>query len=349
MTEASPPLRFLALVIGGWVCGRAVFLGAEWMAKSDPPSPIVTADSLGSRNAEPGAHRLADAASALDRVSDVSIEPVAKLGAVGKLRPIVTLAADASQSFSSKRPRPPLWTPPLPDRDLRRGPEVSEPAPIAPSPATVMRPPSRFSGSAWLFARRGQARQLAAGGLLGASQVGGRLLYRVNDDPARPLSVSARFYSPLKIARQAEAAIGVEWQPAAKIPLRLLAERRLALGREGRSAFSILAQGGVSDAPLAGAARLDLYGQAGMVGLHSRDLFADGSARVLMPLNSEKSLRIGAGLWGAAQPNAERLDVGPAAAIRIVPHVSVAAEWRFRIAGDARPASGPALTLSTDF
>jgi hypothetical protein len=161
--------------------------------------------------------------------------------------------------------------------------------------------------------------------------------------------LSARLYAPLKTTRQAEAAVGLEWQLFAKLPVRILAERRLALGAEGRSAFSILAHGGVSDAPLVGPARLDLYAQAGVVGIHSRDAFVDASARILAPVPGRSSLRIGAGLWGGAQPDAERLDVGPAISLRIAPHISASAEWRFRIAGDARPGSGPALTLSTDF
>lgn len=147
----------------------------------------------------------------------------------------------------------------------------------------------------------------------------------------------------------AEAALGVEWQPSARLPVRLLAERRQALGADGRSAFALIAHGGISDAKAPGGLRLDGYGQAGIVGAASRDRFADGALRLSLPLGRVK---VGAGLWGAAQPGVSRLDAGPQAALRLPlgdGNVAVAIDWRLRIAGDARPGSGPSLTLSTDF
>ena len=63
-------------------------------------------------------------------------------------------------------------------------------------------------------------------------------------------------------------------------------------------------------------------------------------------------LLAGAGVWGAAQPGAARLDVGPHIALRIPAagtSIAIAADWRFRIAGDARPGSGPTLTIASDF
>ncbi len=47
-----------------------------------------------------------------------------------------------------------------------------------------------------------------------------------------------------------------------------------------------------------------------------------------------------------------RLDVGPAICVQIPlggTEMRVDASWRFRIAGTARPDSGPAVTLSTSF
>ena len=52
------------------------------------------------------------------------------------------------------------------------------------------------------------------------------------------------------------------------------------------------------------------------------------------------------------QPGAARVDVGPRLTLRL-PEVGqgsrIALDWRQRIAGDARPASGLALTLASDF
>jgi hypothetical protein len=63
-------------------------------------------------------------------------------------------------------------------------------------------------------------------------------------------------------------------------------------------------------------------------------------------------MRFGAGAWAAAQPHVSRVDIGPHAELRLpLPgtNASLAADWRFRVAGNARPGSGPALTLAADF
>ena len=206
----------------------------------------------------------------------------------------------------------------------------------------------RWSGSAWIFLRDGQAAALAPAGTLGGSQAGARLTYRINDDSARPLAFSGRFYSPVESLRQAEAALGIDWRPFKSVPIYLLVERRQALGKHGRSAFSFAAYGGVSDEEV-GPLRLDAYAQAGVVGMRSHDLFADGSAKLSLPVGR---LKVGAGLWGAAQPGAERLDAGPQASLTLPiggGHVIVAADWRLRAAGEAHPGNGPTLTLSAGF
>ncbi len=106
---------------------------------------------------------------------------------------------------------------------------------------------TRWSGSAWLLARREPGEPaLAPGGTLSGSQAGARILYRVNRDPARPLALAGRLYVPLHRSAGAEVAAGVDWQPAAGLPVHILAERREALGGEGRSAFALTLYGGFS-------------------------------------------------------------------------------------------------------
>lgn len=235
---------------------------------------------------------------------------------------------------------------------IRNGGPSQSPLTGSAGPPALSSPPprlQRWSGSAWLFARRGSGAQLATGGTLGGSQAGLRATYRLNNDPEPPLAVSARLYAPLE-GEGAEAAIGIEWKPVPGLPIRLLAERREALARDARSRFALLAHGGVSDRPLAGPVLLDAYGQAGIVGLRSRDLFADGALSVGVPI--AESLRAGGALWGAVQPGAARMDLGPQMMLRIpVHHVNLrlSAEYRFRVAGDAAPRSGPALTLASEF
>jgi hypothetical protein len=106
-----------------------------------------------------------------------------------------------------------------------------------------------------------------------------------------------------------------------------------------------MAYGGVSEAA-AGALRIDAYGQAGMVGARSKDLFADGSARISLPL---AGVKVGAGVWAAVQPGVSRVDLGPQASVRLPGDLTLAVDWRLRVAGEAAPRSGPSITLSTDF
>ncbi len=181
--------------------------------------------------------------------------------------------------------------------------------------------------------------------MLGGSQTGARLLFRVNDDLARPVSLSVRASSPLR-RDGTEAAVGVEWQPIAGVPVRVLAERRVRVSGEGRSAFALLAHGEVNDRSVAGDWRLDVYAQAGIIGARSRDLFADGGMTLVRPIS--ETLAIGGGAWGGVQPGAARFDVGPRATVSLG-RARLSVDYRFRIAGDAAPASGPALTVSTGF
>ena len=161
--------------------------------------------------------------------------------------------------------------------------------------------------------------------------------------------MSARLAAPLRRAAGAEAAFGLDWRPSRRIPVHLLLERRQALGAESRSAFGLTAYAGIGGAPL-GRFRIHAYAQAGIVGVRSRDPFGDGAIRLSLPLG--KGARLGAGAWAAAQPGASRLDLGPQAALRLPVagrSVTLAADWRLRVAGNAEPGSGPTLTVATEF
>ncbi|HEY7809962.1 MAG TPA: hypothetical protein VIA98_06255 [Allosphingosinicella sp.] len=185
---------------------------------------------------------------------------------------------------------------------------------------------------------------MASQGSLGGSQAGFRVRYRLN----KVLVASARLASPLRGTGAAEVAIGAEWQPVRTLPLRLLAERRQAIGSTGRSAFALTAHGGVSDARLPAGFKLDAYGQTGAVGTRSRDLFAEASLRVARKVTG--GLSVGPAAWAAAQPKLARIDAGLSVRLHVPAlHASLSADWRFRLAGRAGPASGPALTLWTDF
>ena len=125
----------------------------------------------------------------------------------------------------------------------------------------------------------------------------------------------------------------------------------IALDTQARDAFALLLVGGFGPRPIAGPIEASLYAQTGMVGLHKRDLFIDGKFSLLAPVKG-RPLRVGLSLSGGAQPDVERLDIGPEIQFRL-PLPAIAArigiEWRERVAGQAKPASGLAVTLAADF
>ena len=134
----------------------------------------------------------------------------------------------------------------------------------------------------------------------------------------------------------------------------VLIERRIALDNGGRNAMSVTAYGGVSDVALPHGLFLDGYAQIGIVGLRSRDGFADSAVRILRPVLHAGStkLSVGGAISGGAQPHLARLDTGP----ELVAELPVAAKsvrvtvgWRERVAGNAAPGSGPSISIGFGF
>lgn len=219
--------------------------------------------------------------------------------------------------------------------------------------------PRRFldlSVSAWAIVRPASSGQaLATNGQLGASQAGIRIQQPFVRSGDRSLvTLNLRISTPLDQKLGGEAGIGLSTRPARNIPIELIAERRVALDRGGRSAFALIAAGGFDDMPIVKKVGMSGYAQTGMVGFARNDGFIDGALRVEQALlgRDRTALRIGAGLWGAAQPGVSRIDVGPILAVKQrlgAANLRISAEYRWRVTGQARPASGPALSIGTDF
>jgi len=231
---------------------------------------------------------------------------------------------------------------------IARGPSAP-PARRAQTPAELIRTIpgiDRLSMSGWAMMRRdpGSA-SLATNGQLGGSQAGARLLWRF--DPR--LAASLRSSAPIGgVQRSAELAAGLRFQPFARIPIALTAERRQSFGPDkGRSVFALFAEGGVYDRPIVAGFNLDAYLQAGVVGIRDHAMFVDGSATLTRPLWRQFSA--GFGVWGGAQPGLARLDAGPRASMRIGRSMRVHLDYRHRFIGQAAPGSGPVVTLAGDF
>nr|WP_243843505.1 hypothetical protein [Sphingomonas vulcanisoli] len=237
------------------------------------------------------------------------------------------------------------YLPPAEDR------EEAPPSPFAPVPLFPQQrgTASRIEAQAYFFWRPGAGTPgLAERAELGGSQFAARIAVPLSRD----FAAAARVYAPLEHGG-AETAFGIDWHPLPGRPLRISVERRQRLDRLGRSAWSAYAAGGFWRGGGPGSAQIDGYAQAGVVGTQRRDLFIDGALRIGYRLPTPKTaITLGAGLWGAAQPQVARLDAGPRMAI-VLPidhhNVTLAIDGRFRLAGHAAPGSGAALTLGADF
>lgn len=340
MIERGAPLRFMAAMLSLWGLGRAVWLiGAPIetpAAASKPPFALhIPAKSM-------------PAPALLAWLPSFQANHGPPAGLMVDLPP-------SPYSLETSWPAAAAFDETVAQRVSYD--EILTPSTPSPSPRfnldEAVRSASRWSGSAWVYAREGGGgRSLAALGQLGGSQAGGRLRWRINPGDQLRAALYGRLSGPLGDSSGAEAAFGAEWHPLPGRPFWIAAERRIALGKQGRDAWSAYAAGGIWKPGLPYGLTLDGYAQAGVVGAKRRDLFADGALRLSRPVFGEHGPRLGAGMWGAAQPGVARLDIGPHARIPFEvakQPISLSADYRIRVAGDAEPGSGVAITLASDF
>ncbi len=348
MRRRGSPLRFLALVLGGWVMLRAAtlwppFTSPEAMIEVAQPHSVNLPNGVFERDATIVANGL--------RQSEATIAPMVLAMVPSAAVPPpdpqrLALALLAMMRFGSAEP---VVTPasyivdgPRPGRALELVWSGN------PSPTAVA--PSRWSGSFWLIARDGRGLGASlTGSQLGGSQAGARLAYALGS--ARRVAIVGRIASPLAGAGQ-EGAIGIEWRPT-RLPVRLVAEQRIGInGADGGPSVAIV--GGINPLPIAESFRLEGYGQAGIIGRSGVIGYADGAVRVhrQVAMIGDSPIDVGGGGWGAIQPGVARLDLGPSIGARLpvgANGVRISLDWRQRVAGMARPGSGPALSIGTDF
>ncbi|WP_447727436.1 hypothetical protein [Sphingomonas koreensis] len=331
MNGRGRPLRFVALVAIGWASARTIMLwpeGATLPQAVEAAFPLLPAQAATTpvRRA-PIALSRTPVAIAVPGAALIATGPVAQRGDPAR----VNLAMLGLVSFGRE--------------EILGVPPGALPRSSPPASIPLAAQPSRWSASAWFVTRRGAS---ATGPMLGGDQAGLRVAYHPGSGR---IALFARLTAPLA-GRGSEASAGIEWQPTAA-PVRVIAEYRAGLdGTSGGPAVGVVA--GVYAVPLPLDFSLEAYGQAGAVARTRIDPFADGALRVTRQVATAGRARldIGAGAWGAAQRGAARLDVGPSA-VASVPvgdnALRVAIDWRERVAGNARPGSGPALSLGTDF
>ena len=189
----------------------------------------------------------------------------------------------------------------------------------------------------------------------GGSQLFLRVDWRLGDKGlVRRSSLYARASRDMTRDGQAELAIGGAVQPFAAVPITLHGERRVR--QRGPDATAAFISGGVSDVILPHGVVLNAYGQGGAVWPDKGEssAFFDGQASLTKPVYTAGSWRLDAGGMAATggQDGIARLDIGPVVAASTGTggaQLQGQVGWRFRIAGDAAPANGPAVTLSVGF
>ena len=334
------PLRFLGMVLGGWIVLRAALLMPEAAQLPRLIAPQAAASAFALESLPP---RL------LDLRPDngvIRTPPPARTAGRTRRREAIdheqVLALLGRIGFDRQQRDAPrtLIAPFAPAAD----PPPADPA----SMPTAAPDRPRLSGTGWLALRGGRGDGLGPGGQLGGSQAGVRLRYALG--ASRRIALSARASTPLR-GRGAELGMGVEWRPILA-PVALIAEQRVGLdGSPGGP--TIMAVAGIDPAPILSGFSLEGYGQAGGVLRDSRvEPFADGALRLAASIDATEAWTIGLGAWGAVQRDAGRLDIGPSLAVRVPvgPRaLRLSLDWRQRLAGAAEPGSGPALTLGSDF
>ncbi len=220
----------------------------------------------------------------------------------------------------------------------------------------------RWSFDQWLLARGGGGvpAQAVGAASYGASQAGAIARYRLGNAAPHSSFVYARGSLAIDApGSDREAALGFGVRPVPRVPLRVLAEARLVDSRNGPARVRPVVTV-VTELPwqeLGAGLRAEAYGQAGYAGGAGATAFFDAQAVIDRALGNAmgplRDVRLGAGAWAGGQEGAVRLDVGPRVSMPLdLGHgVSsrIALDWRLRVAGNARPESGPALTIASSF
>lgn len=360
------PLVVLATLVLAWIGTRAMTWESPFPPVAEALEPLVTLAASGAPVAEQPPR-----GAVLDRreswrqafAASSSASPLASpepgalqsgAAALASSQPIESGAVMAGHHLlwlaaTASLPVPPelaaQWRSPAPQRQPR----------LAAAPSS----PDRWSSDSWLLLRPDSSGEVSAGARpagYGASQAGAVVRYRLAPDSGHRPALYARASQALAGGKDSELAAGIAARPLPAVPVSLYAEMRATQGSGGAVKLRPAAFA-VTELP---PARLPLglhgeaYVQAGYVGGAFATAFVDGQARIDRELArfSLGAVRTGVGVWGGAQKGAARLDVGPSAAFQLdlgPAPARLAVDYRVRVAGNAAPGTGVAVTLSTGF
>jgi hypothetical protein len=225
---------------------------------------------------------------------------------------------------------------------------VSAPATIAP------RKFKRLDIYAYSFVRPGALQEgaLAATPQYGGGQSGIIAAYRLTSGSAPDIALLGRVSAAHGGSRSYEFAAGARIKPLKSVPVSLSIERRFR--PNVLDVTALYAAGSKEDIHLPIKLSARGYAQAGIILGPQKDQFYDAGIRIDRPLMKALGgqLHLGVGSWAGGQRGAGRIDIGPALRTEVklgnIP-LHLTADWRFRVAGNAAPGNGPAITLSAGF
>jgi len=375
------PVRALLLVLGGWVVLRA----ALW--PSPIPLPVLPQQTQQDAGRSAVLPPIPVAETALPPPPAWQLAPVRPLPETPLSQrverqywqgPAATMSATASPARPvparhvvghnlllvaglSQMPLDPALLAHIQGRGPRAAQLEAQPAPAF-VPVAAQRferetaAPRRWSMDAWALWREDDDSPLLSGRpSYGRSQIGAVVRFALAPSSGQAPQAYLRASAALVGGREQEAALGISARPLPFVPVRLAGEARVRESDAGTD--TRMAAFAVSEFPplaLPGSTTGEVYVQGGYVTGRYATGFIDGQARITRDLAAGERFRLsaGAGAWGGAQEGSGRLDIGPSASLGISAggvNARVSADYRFRVAGAAQPASGPALTISAGF
>lgn len=211
---------------------------------------------------------------------------------------------------------------------------------------------------AWLMLRDGGTSALTGGARpasYGASQAGAVIAYRLAPSSRHDPAIYARASKALVTAGETEAALGMRARPVGGLPLTLHAELRATESADQvRLRPAAFVSAGIENSQMPLGLEASGYAQAGYVAGDFATGFVDGRIDLTRDIEDNDPLlvRAGAGAWAGAQRGASRVDIGPTLKLDFGlgnGQARIAADYRFRVAGNAEPSSGAAITLAAGF
>jgi hypothetical protein len=350
-----------------------IFLIAVWAGarigltrNDDATMPAIKAidfPKLYARTDAEKLHLAADAPSSKDQknYSEVSRSFFTKQTAASVLRPVrdpqpassvPTIAASRSDIPAANTSIEPLLLP-----AHRAQPSIRTSAllatPALPKSSFRPDPEKRLNFYAYSFWRpQTSGGSDAPAALYGGSQSGIIASYALNRTSQSELALLVRAaVTPGQFGEQ-EIASGLRWRPSRRVPIAIAAERRFRT--RSKSNFAIYASTSVDRLSLSSGFDAHGYAQGGLIPGKSPNVFYDAGMRVERKFFDVSGTELAAGLgtWAGGQSGVSRLDAGPTISSKLVlgkSRITISADWRVRIGGDAKPGNGPALTISSGF